>query len=422
MNGREAALKVLFEIDKNGAYCDKALKKQLSAADISDSDKGLATELVYGVTDKRRRLDKIIENYSSQRLARLSVWILNILRMGVYQLLFLDKIPKSAAVNESVKLARRYGHNASAGFVNAVMRAVARGGDISYTDNDIAVYYSVPDWLDEMLVNMYGRNKTIKMYEAFSKPSPTTVRVNILKTDREKVRQSLEADGITVHDTDFENVLEISGFGDISKTRQYVSGLITPQDVSAYKVCTILAPKPGERIIDMCAAPGGKTSQIAEMCGNNADITAFDIYSHKVDIINSNCKRLGITCVNAKVSDSVCCDESCINSADKVLADVPCSGIGVIGRKFDIKWTRNPENIKEIIAVQKKILQNAACYLKPGGELVYSTCTVNKQENEEVTAQFAENNPFEIIYEETVMPYDGADGFYICKMRKSEEE
>mgnify|MGYP001026236780 FL=1 len=418
MNGREAALKVLYEIDKNGAYCDKALKNQLEKCEVSDNDKRLASELVYGVTDKRRRLDYIIENYSSQRLKKLSVWILNILRMGVYQILFLDKIPGSAAVNESVKLARRYGHNASAGFVNAVLRTVAREGDVRYTDNDIAIYYSVPDWLDSMLAGMYGREKTVKMYEAFSKPSPTTVRVNTLKAQPSEVKESLSEGGVHVMGTEYDDMLEISDFGDISKLPQYLDGLITPQDISAYRVCTVLKPKPGERIIDMCAAPGGKTTHIAQLCENDAKITAFDISSHKLDIINNNCTRLGITCVKTELSDGTVYNEKYAGTADRVLADVPCSGLGVIGKKFDIKWSRSPEGIDELIKIQNKIIANAGAYLKPGGVLVYSTCTLNKNENEEVARRFARENSYEITFEETIMPYSGSDGFYICKMRK----
>ena len=218
--------------------------------------------------------------------------------------------------------------------------------------------------------------------------------------------------------TEYDDMLEISDFGDISKLPQYLDGLITPQDISAYRVCTVLRPKPGERIIDMCAAPGGKTTHIAQLCGNDAEITAFDIYSHKLDIINNNCRRLGITCVKTELSDGTVYNEKYAAAADRVLADVPCSGLGVIGKKFDIKWSRSPEGIDELIKIQNKIIANAGAYLKPGGVLVYSTCTLNKNENEEVARRFAQENSYEITFEETIMPYSGSDGFYICKMRK----
>ncbi len=416
MTGREGALKALYEIDKNDAYCDKALKKLLAEADLSPQDKALATELVYGVTDKKLRLDYIISKYSKQKLKKLSVWILNILRMGVYQLLFLDKIPQSAAVNESVKLARRYGHNASAGFVNGVLRSVAREGDVKYTDD--YVYYSIPQWLDELITNQYGKETAAEIYKAFSKPSPTTIRVNTLKTTKSELILKLENAGAEVNETEFNNILEIKSFGDISKLDAYKEGLFTPQDISAYCSAQTLSAKPGEVIIDVCAAPGGKTTQMAEDSKNKAKITAFDLYDHKVDIIKSNCRRLGITCVDASVWDSSTANEKYIGTADKVMADVPCSGLGVIGKKFDIKWKKNPEDIYEIIKIQKQILSNAAKYLKQGGEIVYSTCTINKDENENITKEFADNNSFEIIEEKTILPFQGGDGFYICKMVK----
>lgn len=416
MTGREVALKALYEIDKNDAFCDKALKNVLSGADISGQDIGLATEIVYGVTDKRLRLDYIISKYSKQKLKKISCWILNILRMGVYQILFLDKIPDSAAVNECVKLARRYGHNASAGFVNGVLRSIAREGDVNYTDDYI--YYSIPQWLDEMIVSQYGKETAVKIYEAFSKPSPTTVRINTLKTNKEELIPLLEKDGVEIKETTFQNMLEIKNFGDISKLKAYNDGLVTPQDLSSYYAAEVVDAKPDEFIIDVCAAPGGKTTAMAEKSENKGKITAFDLYQHKVDIIKNNCKRLSITCVDAKVFDSCELNEKYIGTADKVLADVPCSGLGVIGKKFDIKWKKTIEDIEEIIKTQKQILINASKYLKQNGILVYSTCTINKDENENITKEFAKKNGFRIIEEKTILPFENGDGFYICKMER----
>ncbi|MBQ7075458.1 MAG: 16S rRNA (cytosine(967)-C(5))-methyltransferase RsmB, partial [Clostridia bacterium] len=374
--------------------------------------------IVYGVTDKRRRLDYIIENYSTQKLNKISVWIKNILRMGIYQILFMDKIPPSAAVNESVKLAKRYGHGASAGFVNAMLRNIVRNGDVTYPKDNISIFYSVPDWMTDLFVSQYGLENTIKIFDAFSKVSPTTIRVNRIKTTTDVLKARLENAGIKVKNTDYDDILEISDFGDIGKLKEYKEGLFTPQDVSAYLTGTTLNPEKNDFIIDVCAAPGGKTTHLAEIINNDGTIIAFDLYPHKVDIIESNCKRLGITCVNANVWDSMKLNEEYIGKADKVLADVPCSGLGVIGKKFDIKWHRTPEDLKEIIKMQDIILENASKYLKHGGELVYSTCTINKQENEEVVNRFIEKSNFKITEEKTIMPYDGSDGFYICKMTK----
>ncbi|MBO7208353.1 MAG: 16S rRNA (cytosine(967)-C(5))-methyltransferase RsmB [Clostridia bacterium] len=417
MTAREVALKTLYIIEKDGAYCDKALKKQLNN-DMSKEDVNLITNIVYGVTDKRRRLDYIIENYSTQKLNKISVFIKNILRMGIYQILFMDKIPHSAAVNESVKLAKRYGHGASAGFVNAILRNIIRNGDVTYPQDNISIFYSVPDWLTDLFESQYGSQDTIKIFDAFSKVSPTTIRVNKIKTSAEDLKASLENAGIKVNNTDYNDIFEISDFGDMAKINEYKEGLFTPQDISAYLTAETLNPQKGDFIIDVCAAPGGKTTHLAEIINNDGTIIAFDLYPHKVDIIESNCKRLGITCVNAKVWDSMKINEEYTGKADKVLADVPCSGLGVIGKKFDIKWHRSPEDIKEIIKMQDVILENASKYLKRGGELVYSTCTINKQENEDVVNRFIKNSGFKILHEKTIMPFDGSDGFYICKMTK----
>lgn len=417
MTAREVALKTLYMIEKDGAYCDKALKKQLNN-DMAKEDINLITNIVYGVTDKRRRLDYIIENYSTQKLNKISVWIKNILRMGIYQILFMDKIPPSAAVNESVKLAKRYGHGASSGFVNAVLRNIVRNGDVTYPKDNISIFYSVPDWMTDLFVSQYGLENTIKIIDAFSKVSPTTIRVNRIKTTTDVLKARLENAGIKVKNTDYDDILEISDFGDMAKISQYKEGLFTPQDVSAYLTGTTLNPEKNDFIIDVCAAPGGKTTHLAESINNDGTIIAFDLYPHKVDIIESNCKRLGITCVNANVWDSMKLNEEYIGKADKVLADVPCSGLGVIGKKFDIKWHRSPEDLDEIIKMQEIILQNASLYLKRGGVLVYSTCTINKEENEEVVNRFIEKNKFKITEQKTIMPYDGSDGFYICKMTK----
>ena len=417
MTAREVVLKTLYMIEKDNAYCDKALKQQLNA-DMLKEDINLITNLVYGITDKKRRLDYIIENYSTQKLNKISLWIKIILRMGIYQILFMDKIPPSAAVNESVKLAKRYGHGASAGFVNAILRNIIRNGDVTYPKDNISIFYSVPDWMTDLFVSQYGLENTIKIFDAFSKVSPTTIRVNRIKTTTDVLKARLENAGIKVKNTDYDDILEISNFGDIGKLKEYKEGLFTPQDVSAYLTGTTLNPEKNDFIIDVCAAPGGKTTHLAESINNDGTIVAFDLYPHKVDIIESNCKRLGITCVDAKVWDSMKVNEEYIGKADKVLADVPCSGLGVIGKKSDIKWHRTPEDLKEIIKMQDIILENASKYLKHGGELVYSTCTINKQENEEVVNRFIEKSNFKITEEKTIMPYDGSDGFYICKMTK----
>jgi len=290
MTARQLALKVLYEVDKENAFTGIELKKQLSASDLSGVDRAFATELVYGVVKNRTRLDYIISKYSKQKLKKISPWIINILRMGAYQLVFLDKIPSSAAVNESVKLAKRYGHQASSGFVNGVLRNLDRNGDVQYPKGReyYEVYYSHPKWLVDMLFDQYG-DEAKNIIENNNKVPPTTVRVNPLKAKAEDVAKSLTDKGITVEKTDYENVLKIFGYGDISKLSEYTGGYVTPQGTSSYMAASLVEPKKGEVIMDLCSAPGGKTTAMAEISGDEAKIYAFDLYEHKIKLINNNC-------------------------------------------------------------------------------------------------------------------------------------
>ena len=304
MTARQLALKVLYEVEKNGAFPGMELKKQLASSELAPVDRGFATELVYGVIKNRTRLDFIISKYSKQKLKKISDWIINILRMGVYQIIFLDKVPLSAAVNESVKLAKRYGHQASSGFVNGVLRNVGRNGDVEYPKGRefYEVFYSHPKWLVDMLFEQYGDHAKV-IIENNNKVPATTVRVNALKTNAEKLAESLASKGVTVERTKCENVLKIADFGDISKLPEYTDGLMTPQGLSSYMAAEAVNPQKGEVILDLCSAPGGKTTAMAEMCGDGAEIFAFDLFEHKIELIKNNCKRLGIENVTARAHD-----------------------------------------------------------------------------------------------------------------------
>lgn len=419
MTARQLALKVLYEVEKNGAFPGLELKKQLGASELSAVDRGFATELVYGVLKNRTRLDFIISKYSKQKLKKISDWIINILRMGVYQIIFLDKVPLSAAVNESVKLAKRYGHQASSGFVNGVLRNVGRSGDVEYPKGRefYEIFYSHPRWLVDMLFDQYGEDARA-IIENNNKVPATTVRVNVLKSTADCVVKSLTEKGVKAEKTVCGNVLKISDFGDISRLSEYTDGFITPQGLSSYMAAEAVDAKKGQVILDLCSAPGGKTTAMAEMCGDGAEIYAFDLFEHKAELIKANCKRLGIKGVTAKAHDGTVLMEEFVGKADRVLADVPCSGLGIIRKKPDIKWNKETADFDGITAIQKKILENAGKYLKKGGVLVYSTCTLNKNENEILAEEFAEKYNFEIINMETFFPDNEHDGFFICKMTK----
>ena len=418
MTAREAALKALYEIEYNGAYSNMAVKNTLKNNDMSERDKALFTALVYGVSDKKITLDYYISKFSKIKLKKISKYILLILRMGVFQLVFTDKIPQSAAVNESVKLAKRYGHGASAGFVNGVLRNVSKCGEIEYPkekDEYLSVKYSFPLWMCRKWTEEFGFEFTENMMRSFGESKPIILRANTLKTTNEELVKKLSDLGINA---EIKDGAVVTGGFDIEKNTLYKEGSFTPQDTAAMKTAEILAPEPGGTVIDMCAAPGGKTTHIAEIMKNSGRILAFDIYNHKTELVKKNAERLGIDIIKTDVRDAAEFDKSLSGAADCILCDVPCSGLGIIGRKPDIK--QNEDRSPELCKIQAKILENACIYLKEGGVIVYSTCTVEKAENEGITGAFLEKHGnFEKLYEKTFYPHtDGPDGFYICKMRK----
>lgn len=414
-NPRETALRAIYDIEFNGAYSNMTLKKYLDGTE--ERDKGFITALVYGTVDKKITLDYIISKLSKIKLKKISKYILIVLRMGIYQLKYMDKIPESAAVNESVKLARRYGHSASAGYVNGVLRNAVKF-TIEYPEDNteyLSVKYSFPMKLCEKWTADFGFEFTENLLNAFGTGAPLTLRPNTLKTTAEELAGRLIENGISaqIHDA----AVICSGF-DVAHDTLYKDGFYTVQDIAAQTAAKILAPKPHETVIDMCAAPGGKTTHMAEIMNNEGKIYAFDVYEHKTELIKRNAERLGITIISACLSDGEKLNHKLEGTADKVLCDVPCSGLGIIRRKPEIKWNR--ENIQDLPQIQLKILTNGAKYLKRGGEILYSTCTIENEENEAVTGLFLrDNKDFEKIYEKTFYPHiDNTDGFYICKMRK----
>ncbi len=417
MNARELAMRVIYDVEFEGAYSNMALKKALNNADISGSDKALVTNLVYGTVDKKITLDYVISKFSKIKLKKISKFILIILRMGIYQLMFMDKIPQSAAVNESVKLARRYGHGASAGFVNGLLRNVSKT-EIEYpTDKKeyLSVKYSFPMWLCEKWTDDFGYEFTENLLKAFGEEPELNIRPNTLKITAEELEAKLREKGVNCKVCD--DYIVSDGF-DIASDELYKDGYYTIQDVAAMQAAKTLAPVAGETVIDMCAAPGGKTTHIAEIMNNKGKIYAFDVHEHKIELIKKNAERLGITIIEPKLSDGCVLNEEYTDIADEILCDVPCSGLGIIRRKPEIKWNR--EESTNLPEIQRKILDNASVYVKKGGEIVYSTCTIEKEENEAVTNSFiADNGNFEKIYEKTFYPHiDNTDGFYICKLKR----
>ena len=389
INSREIALGVLYETEYNGAYVNLALKEALAKnKELSAKDKGLVTRLVYGCVSRRNTLEYIIEQYSKIKIKKISKYIMLILKLGIYQLIYTDKIPQSAAVNESVELVKK--------------------------------------WFDD-----FGDEFTYELMQSMNEDPKLTLRVNTLKTSRKELT---EKNPLLKPALYYENAVTASGL-DVGSSNIYKSGLVTVQDISAMLASAVLNPQPGESVIDLCAAPGGKTTHLAELMQNKGSILACDCHEHKTELIEKNAERLGIDIINTVCMDSSVYKPSLDSRFDKVLADVPCSGWGIIRRKPDIKWKN--VNTDELIGLSEKILTNALKYVKIGGEVVFSTCTINPEENEiRFRKLLCGNNNFmpvnisEYLPEDlrkstthdgylTLYPnIDGTDGFFIAKIKR----
>lgn len=416
-SSREIILNILYKTEYNKAYPNIELKNNIPQ-EMSGADRAFVTRMVYGVISRRMTLDYVIDQYSKIKLKKLSKYILIILRMGIYQILFMDTVPDNAAVNESVKLAKRYGHSASAGYVNGLLRNVIRG-EILYPKDSImklAVMYSFPEWICRKWVSEFGLEFTQDLLISLNSEPKLMIRPNILKIDISALQEMLSKKG--VKSIIEGNALNCTGIN-VGIDELYNEGLYTVQDTAAMAAVEALDPQSGEIIIDMCAAPGGKTTYMAELMNNKGRILAFDIYAHKVKLIQENANRLGINIIEAQIGDALKFNTEVGQIADKILCDVPCSGWGIVRRKPDIKWNRSQDD--DFPAVQKIILNNASKYLKAGGYLIYSTCTVQREENEGVINDFLnKHKEFAKIYEKTFYPnIDQTDGFYICKLRKN---
>ena len=447
---REVALKILYKIDEEGAYSNIAVDEMIkqNRKNLNEKDIGLISQIVYGVTSWKLTLDEIIKKHSKIRLKKISPWIINILRMSIYQIIFLDKIPKSAAVNEGVNLAKRYGHKSSSGFVNAILRKVTKKDyeDMFGIEDDlerISKTTSMPIWIIEELLKEKMTIKEIeKICENSNSKPKVSIRVNRLKTTKQDLKEILKQKGFEVKDGVLKDFLIFDKAKNIEQIEEFKKGLFTVQDEAAGLTALILNPKKQENILDACSSPGGKTTYIAEIVENSAKIEACDIHSHRIELVKNTADRLGINCIKTQINDATIYKEQYKEKFDKILLDVPCLGLGVLKRKPDIKWQRKKEDIEEIKKIQYQILNNCSKYLKNGGELVYSTCSILKEENINIIEKFLKKNPkfelqiisfpakeidgkkyFEkfIINEKYLQVYQNkkTDGFFICKIKKN---
>ena len=437
---REIALKTIYKIDKEEAYSNIALDEMIkdNRKKLEDRDIGFISELVYGITTWKLTLDEIIKKYSKIKIKKISPWILNILRMGIYQIVFLDKVPKSAAVNESVNLAKRYGHKSSSNFVNAILRKVEKHDyeEFFQIEDDIeriSKTTSMPIWIIEELL----KENDIQFVEEICKNSnikpKVTIRINTLKTNKEEMEKLLKERNIEFEEGKLENFLILDKVKHIENLDIYKEGYFTIQDEGAGLIAYMLTPRANEIVLDACSSPGGKTTYMAEIMKDKGKIVAFDLHEHRVKLVEENAKRLGIHIIKTKCEDASIYKEEYKEQFDKILLDVPCLGLGVLKRKPDIKWKRKKEDIEEITKVQKEILETCSKYLKTGGQFVYSTCSILKEENEDIIQEFLKKHTdFKQIclkeekYEANINKNGNIqlyqdienDGFFISKLQK----
>ena len=419
-------------MDKNGAYSNIILDNTFSREKLDPREKGFAAALFYGVLERKMTLDYVIRFYSSIEFDKISPEVVQLLRMGLYQLLYMNSVPQSAAVNETVLLAPK----SAKGFVNAILRNFLRDGlAINYNGLEgigkLSIEYSCPKWLIKKWIGQFGEDGAVKILESsFGRP-PLFARVNTLKCTTAELVEALAKEGIEAKKNKLlDDCIEIGRIQGVESTNAYRRGLFHIQDISSQLCCKIARPMFNETVLDMCAAPGGKSFTMAEMMNNRGKLLSFDLYEGKVSFLREGAKRLGIDILTASANDATVFNEE-IPQADKVLCDVVCSGLGVIRRKPEIKY-KPMKDLEEIPPIQKKILETCSKYVKPGGTLIYSTCTINYDENERVIEEFLQNNsdfapiivPLNIAgvsesHMRTFLPYiTGGDGFFAATLRR----
>ncbi len=432
---RQCAFDILLKIHKNSAYSNIALDSELENQELNGVDRAFVSALVYGTLERAITIDYQIEQYLTQPITKLKSQVLTALRMGAYQILFMDKIPHSAAVNESVKLVKNTGCSFASGLVNAVLRKISDKGVVLPDKKGLYYYsikYSCPKWLIKKWKDSYGEENAIGIAKASLGAVETVIRVNTLKTTVNELYERLATEGISCKKADFdENALVLEKPGSLKALKAYNDGLFHVQDTASQLCCKAVQAKEGETVLDICSAPGGKSFTLSQYMKNRGKIISCDIYEGRLSLIESGAKRLGIEIIDTLLNDGSVHNDS-IPMADKILCDVPCGGLGVIRRKPEIRF-KDCAEVDKLSEIQYSILTTSAGYLKKGGVLVYSTCSLNSEENEDVITRFLnENSEFESVkvlpevkrYGEdtdylTLMPHiHGSDGFFVCAIRR----
>ncbi len=433
-SSRKAALAALNAVTQNEGYSNIVIDQAIRTAGLAPRDAALAAALFYGVLEKRMTLDYAIRRFLAKPKQKMDETVLNILRIGAYQMLYLDKIPDSAAVNEAVLCAESYQHGRYKRFVNAVLRSLARGkADIPSPESE-SVRWNIPQAVIDIWRRDYGAPLTEKLLEAMAGRAETFLHVNALKTTAAQLLEKLSP-SVAAPVSALPEALRLHGAGDPTALPGFSEGLFHVQDLSSQLLCALVDPQPGECVADVCAAPGGKSFTMAERMENRGRLDAFDLYKGRVNLIRKGAQRLGLSILSAAVRDAA--KGACSAQYDRVLCDVPCSGLGVIRRKPEIRY-KKPESFAALPALQLEILTHSAGLVRPGGLLFYSTCTLHQAENGAVVSAFLEQNPAfepyalpvsgvarsvpaEPAHMLTMMPMDfGGDGFFAAGLRRKE--
>ncbi|WP_346895774.1 16S rRNA (cytosine(967)-C(5))-methyltransferase RsmB [Clostridium sp. UBA7503] len=441
IGAREVAVNTVMQVFENKAYSNIVLNNNLSQCNLGDKDKALATELVYGTIKYRYAIDKILKTFLEKKFDKTDKYILNLLRVCIYQLRYLDKIPEFAAVNEGVNLAKTNVSVGASKLVNGVLRSYLRNKNKDYCNKEninerLAFSYSFPQWMVKLFIEQYGEVVGEKILDGLNKRPAVTVRVNSTKGDFEQVFHELEKNAYNVEEGSIcPEAIRIVRGKSVEENPLFKKGAITVQDESAMLVAPSMDLQEHMTVLDLCSAPGGKTTHIAEIMDNTGIVKAFDIYDHKLELIRSNSERLGLTNIELDILDATKECKELLDVGDRVLIDVPCSGLGIIRKKPEIKYTKKEKELKSLITVQREIMKNAAKYVKPDGIILYSTCTINKVENQGNINWFLSNfkdfsvEPLNfgqvenLVYDEkgsvTVLPNEYMDGFFIAKIRRN---
>lgn len=438
---RETALFILERCRRSNAFSDALLGSAVKTSELSPKDAALCTRLCYGVLQNAALCDFYIDHYSQGKASKIEPKVRDILRLSVYQILFLTKIPPHAAVSEGVELCKKSGFGRASGFVNAVLRKISAEREhlpqIPKTDfyEYLSIKYSTPKELVRVLCQDLGNDFTENFLAASNSEALTSLQVNTLKITTDELLARLSENGISVKQHDYlPNCLELEGTGDIATLSEFNDGLFYVQDAAARMAVLAAAPKPGDKVLDACAAPGGKSFAAAIMMQNKGSITSCDLHDNKLSLIESGAARLGIDCIKTHVFDASHADKAFYESFDLVIADVPCSGLGVIRKKPDIRY-KSAEDIMSLPKTQLAILSSVSNCVKPGGVLIYSTCTVLPRENEDIIRAFLEKDS-RFSLESFTLPQPigkveggmlslypqthGTDGFFIAKLRALE--